>query len=70
MWWLPAYGRSQVCTKTSGQQAGRIDAAFLGAHIDDPDQMFYVCGPDGFVRSINDELRNLGVQPDRLVYEQ
>ncbi|MEJ2589792.1 MAG: FAD-binding oxidoreductase [Candidatus Thiodiazotropha sp.] len=52
------------------QQGNRIDAAFLRGHIENLDQTFYVCGPDGFVSSINDDLITLGVHPDRLVYEQ
>ncbi|WP_245232654.1 hypothetical protein [Thiorhodococcus minor] len=46
------------------------DATFLAAHIDDPEQLFYVCGPAGFVEAINAHLLSLGVHPDRLVYER
>lgn len=47
----------------------RIDAGFLRGHIEDFDQYFYVCGPDAFVQSVNEELLTLGAHPDRLVYE-
>jgi cytochrome-b5 reductase len=53
-----------------GQQGRHIDAAFLNAHLGEPSQKFYVCGPDGFVRSVNDHLLSLGVHPQQLVYEQ
>lgn len=52
------------------QQGNRIDTAFLRGHIKELKQYFYVCGPDGFVSSINDDLITLGVHPDRLVYER
>jgi ferredoxin-NADP reductase len=47
-----------------------IDAAFLSGHIDDLDQLFYVCGPNGFVETVSNALITLGVHPDRLIYEQ
>ncbi|MTW21099.1 flavodoxin reductase [Allochromatium palmeri] len=53
-----------------GQEGRHIDAAFLAAHIDRPDQVFYVCGPQGFVESINAHLLSLGVHPNSLVYER
>ncbi|WP_186342978.1 hypothetical protein [Allochromatium palmeri] len=46
----------------------KVDA-FNAAHIHGLDQSFYVCGPPGFVESINTHLLSLGVHPDRLVYE-
>lgn len=53
-----------------GHEGHRIDAAFLDGHIDDKDQYFYVCGPKGFVESINGHLMSLGIHSDRLVYER
>ncbi len=47
----------------------RIDTAFLREHIVNPDQWFYVCGPDAFVKAVNKALVTLGVHPDRQVYE-
>jgi ferredoxin-NADP reductase len=53
------------------EQDGRhIDAIFLRAHAGDLSQRFYVCGPDGFVQSVNDHLLSLGVHPSQLVYER
>ena len=53
-----------------GQEGRRIDAAFLNAHIGERDQSFYICGPDGFVRSVSEHLLSLGVHGDRLVVER
>jgi cytochrome-b5 reductase len=53
-----------------GHEGHRINAGFLAGHIHSTDQYFYVCGPEGFVESINAHLLNLGVHPDRLVYER
>ncbi|MBK1724169.1 flavodoxin reductase [Thiocystis violacea] len=54
----------------TGQEGRRIDAAFLAAHIGRLDQSFYVCGPQGFVESINAHLLSLDVHPNNLVYER
>jgi cytochrome-b5 reductase len=53
----------------SGSGSRRIDADFLRGYIDEPDQHFYVCGPDAFVESVNQDLLGFGIDPDRLVYE-
>jgi cytochrome-b5 reductase len=67
-------GDRAVFTFTREQDPGmehrRIDAAFLQAHMGDPAQHFYVCGPEAFVESVNADLISLGVDPDRLVYER
>jgi ferredoxin-NADP reductase len=49
---------------------GRIDKAFLEKHISDFSQHFYVCGPDEMVTDINAALRELGANPDGLVFER
>ena len=49
---------------------GRIDTAFLRKHIDDFTQHFYVCGPDGMVKGINEALKDLGADPETLVFEK
>jgi cytochrome-b5 reductase len=46
-----------------------IDHGYLRGHIDDLEQYFYVCGPDAFVKAVNEDLINLGVDSQRLVYE-
>lgn len=47
-----------------------IDKDFLAEHIDDFDQHFYVCGPPQFVEDMQDHLRQLGADPDGLVFEE
>jgi len=49
---------------------GRIDKAFLQSHVDDFSQHFYVCGPDEMVKDINDALKDLGADPEGLVFEK
>jgi cytochrome-b5 reductase len=53
-----------------GHQGRRIDVTFLKSHVGNFDGKFYVCGPDAFVKSINEQLQDLGVKPEQLVYEQ
>jgi len=47
-----------------------IDNGYLRGHIDNLEQYFYVCGPDAFVKAVNEDLITLGVHSERLVYEQ
>ena len=49
---------------------GHIDKNFLSSHVDDFGQAFYVCGPDAFNESIMDALKDLGAEPDALVFEE
>lgn len=49
---------------------GFIDKAFLEEQIDDFDQPFYVCGPPAFVDNMLDYLKELGADPDGLVFEE
>ncbi|HLR32132.1 MAG TPA: FAD-binding oxidoreductase [Fodinibius sp.] len=51
-------------------QDGFIDKAFLEEQIDDFDQPFYVCGPKGFNKAILDYLKELGANPQALVFEK
>jgi len=53
-----------------GQQGRHVDVALLNSYVRGRDQKFYVCGPDGFVRAVNNHLLSLGVHPEQLVYEQ
>lgn len=48
----------------------RIDRNFLTGHIRDFGGHFYVCGPDDFVKDINQLLLDLGATSDSLVFEQ
>lgn len=56
--------------QTSEHAHGRIDKDFLIAHIQDFSQHFYVCGPDAMVEDINSVLKDLGADPNGLVFEE
>lgn len=49
---------------------GFIDREFLEEKIDDFDQPFYVCGPMAFNDAIMEYLKELGADPDALVFEE
>src|SRR6056297_261083 len=49
---------------------GFIDKDFLSTKIDDFDQPFYVCGPGPFNDSMMDYLKELGAEPDALVFKE
>lgn len=49
---------------------GFIDKEFLEARIRDFDQPFYVCGPGPFNESMMNYLKELGANPDELVFEE
>lgn len=49
---------------------GFIDKDFLAGQIDDFDQPFYVCGPMKFNENMMNYLKELGANPDSLVFEE
>jgi ferredoxin-NADP reductase len=49
---------------------GFIDRAFLESTIDDFGQAFYVCGPKPFNEAMMENLKELGADPDALVFEE
>lgn len=49
---------------------GFIDKDFLAKHIDDFGQPFYVCGPMPFNEAMMKYLKELGAEPDSLVFEE
>ncbi len=49
---------------------GFIDQEFLADRIDDFDQPFYVCGPPAFNDAMLGYLKDLGADPDGLVFEE
>lgn len=51
-------------------QGGFIDKKFLEEQIDDFDQPFYVCGPPAFTDNMMKYLKELGADPDSLVFEE
>ena len=53
-----------------GLVRGLIDKNFLKENISDFGQHFYVCGPDQMVNDINKALKELGAEPDALVFEK
>lgn len=56
--------------QTSTHPYGRIDRDFLEPRIEDTSQHFYVCGPDPMVEDITKTLKDLGADPDGLVFEE
>lgn len=49
---------------------GFIDKEFLEEHIEDTDQPFYICGPQPFNKAMMTYLKELGAEPDALVFEK
>lgn len=49
---------------------GHVDKALLEEVIDDFGQHFYVCGPEPMQDSVMDALKQLGADPDGLVFEK
>lgn len=49
---------------------GYIDKEFLDSKIDDFSQSFYVCGPGPFNDSMMTYLKELGADPDALIFEE
>lgn len=56
--------------ETSEHANGRLIRVFLRAHISDFSQHVYVCGPNAMVEDINAALKDLGADPDGLVFEE
>ena len=48
---------------------GLVDRDFLGRHVTDFSQDFYVCGPPKMVESVSEDLEALGAEPDSMVFE-
>jgi ferredoxin-NADP reductase len=55
---------------SGGFPSGRIDKDFLKKHVNDFSQHFYVCGPDKMVADLKATLKELGAEPDALVFEK
>lgn len=47
-----------------------INESFLNTHIDHFNRQFYICGPDGMIKSISDILFQKGVDPEAVVFEK
>jgi len=48
----------------------KIDREFLEEHVANFDQPFYVCGPEPFQDAMMDALKELGADPEGLVFEK
>jgi len=55
---------------SGGLPSGRIDRKFIEKHVRDFSQHFYVCGPDKMVADIMATLKELGAEPEALVFEK
>jgi ferredoxin-NADP reductase len=55
--------------KSDDLHSGMIDKSFLETEISDFDQMFYLCGPGGFVDAMRDTLKDLGAKEGSIVTE-
>lgn len=61
-----------VCTREKDCHctSQRIDKRYLEQTISDFSQRFYICGPPPFVQAVNSALKELGAEPDALVFER
>ena len=48
--------------QTSTYDYGRIDFAYLKSRIKEPNQQFYLCGPESFMNSVKKDLIKYGVK--------
>ncbi|WP_028829257.1 FAD-binding oxidoreductase [Proteocatella sphenisci] len=48
---------------------GRIDTAYLKDNITSPEDYFYICGPEPMMDTVEDSLKELGVEEDKIVKE-
>jgi cytochrome-b5 reductase len=61
-----------ICTASEfpGYDHRRIDEAYLRDTLDDFGQHFYLCGPPAFMDAVTASLKQLGADPQALVFEQ
>lgn len=61
-----------IITGSTDQQFGKnyIDKNFLQAEIMDFKRPFYLCGPDKMISDISDILKELGADPESVVFEK
>lgn len=52
-----------------GYESGRIDKEFLGKHIINFNQKFYICGPFEWIRELKNSLIKFGVKKDNIISE-
>jgi len=67
-------GHRVVCTLTGethrDYESGRIDKAWLESRVNDFNQPFYLCGPPAMISEIGQSLKDLGADPDGLIFEE
>lgn len=56
--------------EAAGYEHGRIDKAYLLNNINDFKKPFYICGPDKMIQDITEILKDLGADPDSVVFEK
>jgi ferredoxin-NADP reductase len=68
------FGPNLVLTLTEEEndryKYGKINRSFLEERIQDFSSYFYLCGPDSFVKSLKDTLRDLGADPKKIIIEK
>ena len=55
---------------TEGYLHTRINKTFLKEQVTDFRQPFYICGPDEMVAELNNTLKDLGANPESVVFEK
>jgi ferredoxin-NADP reductase len=56
--------------KTDEYAHGHIDQTFLKKHIINLQQKFYVCGPEPMIKSVVNDLKELGVSDEHIIVEE
>lgn len=56
--------------KADGLHHGQMDKDFLKSQISDFGQIFYICGPGGFVDDMRDALKDLGAEESSIITEE
>lgn len=47
-----------------------IDDTFLDIHVTGYDKQFYICGPDGMIKSLTDIIVSKGANPNAVIFEK
>lgn len=59
-----------VLTREKNQPKCRIDEAYIKNIIKNYNQKFYICGPDKFVKELQNIFTNLGVNIESIIFEK
>ena len=52
-----------------GYLHGHIDSSIIAAQINNQDGYFYVCGPEAMMKSVDEQLKSLNINEDRIIKE-